>query len=581
MNKTDHRDADRLVVRTAARGGVWLWASALSAVVLAVLQTVLPGALGRAVDAVFGRAPTAWIIAATLVIAAITIVETLDDFADGFSTARATAWLRRDLVRHFLGIGSRAQDRTGPGDFATRVVSNTRTTGRAGVDLVGTAASVITAVGALIALALIDPWLCLTVAAGIPLLAVSLRAFLRDASGLAQRYFAVQGAIAARLGDALAGARTIAASGTERQETARVLSDLPALHREGIGMWRSQARITTQQGLLIPLLEVAVLALAGFELSRGRITPGGLLAAAEYAGLSTSLLSALPGLTRLVRARASAARVDEVLRDPLIAYGMTPDQGGDGRIEFRNVTVRAGDQVLLDDVSLNINGGTLTAVVGPTGAGKSLLTALAGRLADPDEGVVLLDTIPLRAFGHDTLRSLVGYAFERPALFGTTVSDAIAFGLSRPNVGDVVEAAKHADADEFIGRLPDGYRNTLAMTPLSGGENQRLGLARSFAHAGRVLILDDVAASLDTATEFHITNVLTTALAERTRIVVAHRASTAARADVVVWLDAGRVRAVAPHRQLWGDPAYRAIFAPEEPAPPPNGHGTPPVGAAT
>src|SRR5204863_2237883 len=97
------------------------------------------------------------------------------------------------------------------------------------------------------------------------------------------------------------------------------------------------------------------------------------------------------------------------------------------------------------------------------------------------------------------------------------------------------------------------YRTRLADAPMSGGERQRVGLARTFAHAGRVVVLDDVAASLDTVTEHHISRVLAGAMADRTRIVIAHRASTAARADFVVWLDEGGIRAVAPHQRLWQD----------------------------
>ena len=108
--------------------------------------------------------------------------------------------------------------------------------------------------------------------------------------------------------------------------------------------------------------------------------------------------------------------------------------------------------------------------------------------------------------------------------------------------------------------MPEGYLTPLARAPMSGGESQRVGLARAFAHAGRVLVLDDVAASLDTVTEHEITSVLTRELADRTQLVIAHRASTAARADAVVWLERGRVRAVAPHRVLWGEAAYRALF---------------------
>ncbi|HEX6538942.1 MAG TPA: ABC transporter ATP-binding protein [Candidatus Dormibacteraeota bacterium] len=547
-------------------------AAGFTVVVLAVLDTALPAVLGRAVDSIFGNAPAAWVFAAAGMVAGLAAMDAADDLAVGFATARSTAWLRRELLRHFVRLGVSAPERYPPGDLASRMVGNATQAGRAAVDIVRAVANLLPALGAIVALGLIDPWLCLVVGAGMPLLVVLLRAFVRDASGLAARYLEVQGAIAARLAGAIAGARTIAASGTIHRETDRVLAELPQLHHEGLGLWRAQARIMTQQGLLVPLLEVAVLALAGVELARGHITPGALLAAAQYAILATSLTSVLPSLTRLVRARAGAARAWEVMREPTVAHGAGAAPRGDGRIEFRGVTVRAGDRALLDHVDLVIPGGALTAIVGRSGSGKSVLTGLAGRLADPDEGQVLLDGTALRELGHDTLRELIGYAFERPALFGDTIGDAIAFGVSTPSPGAVAQAARRADADGFVERLPQGCANPLAATPLSGGEAQRLGLARAFAHPARVLILDDVAASLDTVTDFRITSVLTTALAGRTRIVVAHRVSTASRADMVVWLHEGRVRAVAPHPELWRDAGYRAIFEPARLAPHPNGH---------
>jgi ATP-binding cassette subfamily B protein len=211
----------------------------------------------------------------------------------------------------------------------------------------------------------------------------------------------------------------------------------------------------------------------------------------------------------------------------------------------------------------------LVAVVGPSGAGKSLLAALAGRLIDPDAGEVRLDGVPLGQLDRPDLRRAVIYAFERPTLIGQTLADVIGFGVDRPSREELVAAAVAARADDFIRRMPRGYRTRLAEAPMSGGEAQRLSLARTFAHAGRVLVFDDVAASLDTVTEHEVAAALTNAFADRTRIVIAHRASTSARADVVVWLDAGRIRAIAPHGELWADPAYRALFqSPAEQATP-------------
>jgi ATP-binding cassette subfamily B protein len=201
------------------------------------------------------------------------------------------------------------------------------------------------------------------------------------------------------------------------------------------------------------------------------------------------------------------------------------------------------------------------AIVGASGAGKSLVAALCARLIDPDDGAVLLDGVALAQLSRLELRRAVSYGFERPTLLGETIADAIAIGASEPPMRAITAAARSARADAFIRRLRRRYRTPLAGVPMSGGEAQRLGLARAFAHAGRLLILDDVAASLDTITERHIGAVLTGPLGDRTRIVIAQRASTAARADMVVWLAAGRVRASGPHATLWRDPEYRTLFA--------------------
>ncbi|MFE0515646.1 ATP-binding cassette domain-containing protein, partial [Streptomyces sp. NPDC058964] len=166
-------------------------------------------------------------------------------------------------------------------------------------------------------------------------------------------------------------------------------------------------------------------------------------------------------------------------------------------------------------------GGTTLAGVGRSGTGKSLLAALAGRLADPDAGEVLLDGVPLPDLTHDDLRGAVAHAFDRPALLGTTIADTIALGLDAPPSARVTEAARRARADDFVRRLPDGYATACAHAPLSGGESQRLGLARAFAHGGRLLILDDALSSLDTVTERHITRALPAGDTRATRLLVA------------------------------------------------------------
>jgi ATP-binding cassette, subfamily B, bacterial len=558
----DYRGADRLLVSIVRSGGSWVAVLALTALAMAAAELALPAVVGSAVDAVLdGRSAGIWIVSCGVLIALLVACDALDDVAAGAATARSTARLRHGLMAHLLALGSRPVDRLPPGEITTRLVGNTAEAARVAPDVVRAVAEFVPALGAIVALALINPWLAATFLAGMPLFMLTLRIFVRDASQIITRYLAVQGTIASRLVDALGGARTIAAAGTTEREAQRVLGPLPELHRQGVAMWRTHMRITAQDLVLVSLLEIAVLAVAGALLARGEISPGELIAASQYVLLASGIGGAVTGMTRLVRSRAAATRVAEILDQPPPGYGTAPAPGGHGRIEFHGVTARPGGRTVLAGVDLVIPAGALVAVVGRGGSGKSLLAALAGRLIDPDEGEILLDGVALPELTRQQLRHEIGYGFERPALIGETLADAIAWGTHTPPREEIIAAAVAARADDFIRRMPAGYDTPLADAPMSGGEAQRVGLARTFAHARRVVVLDDVAASLDTVTEHHISAVLTGALGDRTRIVIAHRASTAARADAVIWLADATIRAYAPHEQLWHDPDYRALFA--------------------
>jgi ATP-binding cassette subfamily B protein len=564
-----YRAADRLLVRAGRKGGPWVVVVALAAFVTSGIGLALPAVLGHAVDGIVSDGGAGrWLAWAAVLLVVLVAASALDTLAAGIAIARSTAWLRQTVLRHGLALGTRRDAQLGPGEMATRVVANAAETARVAPAIVGAGASLIAGVGGTVALAIIHLWLCATFLVGVPLMLLLIRTFARDASALATRYLTVQGRIAERLVDAISGARTIAAAGTLEREVDRSLEALPELRRHGMGLWRVSMRITARDALLLTMLEIAVIAVAGILLGRRQITPGQMLAATQYVFLAASLGSLTGIVTRLTNARAAAQRLVEIFEQAPVQYGCGRLPAGRGRLELRDVTVRSGDQIVLDRLDLVVPAGALVAVVGRSGSGKSLLAALVGRLVDPDEGEVLLDGAPLREIDRRELRRAVGYGFSRPALFGETVGDAIAFGDDTPPAEQVEEAARAARADGFIRRLPAGYATPLAQTPMSGGEAQRVGLARTFAHAGRVVVLDDVAASLDTVTEHHISRVLTGALGDRTRLIVAHRASTASRTDAVIWLEGGRLRAMAPHAKLWQDPDYRLLFEPDEPSKP-------------
>lgn len=557
------RAADRLLLASARRGGVWVGVTMVTSLLLTGATLALPAVVGRTVDAVLGGSDVArWLALSGALIFVLVVCDAVDDLVGQAAEARSTAWLRHTLVGHVLALGTRATRRFTPGDLVSRLVGNSARSGNFASGLVWVVMGIVPPLGAIVALALIDYWLCLTFLVGMPIVVLLVRAFLRDISVANEGYFRVQGTIAARLTDALGGIRTITAAGTVDREARRVLAPLPELHRHGVGMWNAIARISARGDLVVPMLVVAVLVVAGLGLTQGRITPGEVLAASEYVVMAAGIGGVMSSLNQLAQARATAGRIAEVVDEPPVAYGDERLPEGSGRLEFRGVTVQGTGGPVLKNLDLAIPGGALAAVVGNSGAGKSLLAALAGRLVDPDEGEVLLDGVPLRSLARDELRQAIAYGFERPVLLGETFADAIGFGPRTPSTDELAAQAAAARADAFIQHMPAGYRSRVADTPISGGEAQRVGLARAFVQARRVLILDDVAASLDTVTEHHISEVLTGSLADRTRLIVTHRASTAARAEVVVWLADGGVRALGTHRELWADPEYRAAFQP-------------------
>ncbi|MER7472848.1 ABC transporter ATP-binding protein, partial [Micromonospora sp. NPDC000018] len=486
--------------------------------------------------------------------------------------ARATALLRRRLLRHLFATDVRTVRRYPVGDLVGRLVGQAADAGQAGAAVVLGVVALLPPVGSVVALTLIEPLLGVTLLGGLALLAVLMRAFVTDASAAVGGYQRVLGAIAGRLLEALGGARTIAAAATVDRERERVLAALPELRGYGLLGWRLLARASARTAAAGPLLQVAVVAAGGYALTVGWLTPGQLVAAVQYAALGAGLGAVLATLNRLVRSRAAAGRIAEPLAHPVRRDGAEPLPPGRGELRLRAVDVRAEDgTAVLDGVDLTVPAGATVAVVGRSGAGKSTLAAVAGRLYDPDSGDVLLDGVPLRRLRPAALRRAVGHAFDRPTLVGETVHDAIGLALpdgsARPPAGGapatpaVLAAARAAQVADVVARLPDGFRTRLVDAPLSGGEAQRLGLARAFP-AERLLILDDATSSLDTATEHRIARAVADGAEGRTRLVVTHRATTAAAADLVAWLDGGRLRAVAPHRRLWADPDYRAVFAP-------------------
>ena len=561
-----HRaSGNRLLRRTLVQARIRVGLLVAVALLGIATTVLLPAVLAAVIDAALaGHAITHALLRLAVVLAVATAVSALDDLIGSYLGISVTARLRHRLFGHALALGVPGQRRFPAGDLLSRLAINADSPSNFLPLLLSAGTTSLTAIGGVVGLALIDWRLAATFLLGVPPAVALVHRFIATAGESFSRYQQLLSSVVTRLLDALRGVRTIRASGTADQEIARILGPLRDLRATGREVWMAQGEATWRMSLLAPVIQVLVLSVGGYALTTGDITPGELVASAAYATMALGSVGLLNAFVALLGCQVGAARVAEVLDErpevspPSVPVPVPP---GPGRLEFNDVTVRVDERVVLDHLDLSVPPGASVAIVGRSGAGKSVLVSLIGRLLDPAEGTVALDGVPVSRMELAALRRTVTYAFDRPALVGATVHDMIAY--SRPEVSraEVEAAAAAAQADRFIRLLPDGYQTLLRHAPMSGGELQRLGLARAIVADARVIVLDDATSSLVTATEVKIVDALGGILARRTSLVVAHRAATAARADLVAWLDRGRIRVLAPHAQLWADPSYRAVFA--------------------
>jgi ATP-binding cassette subfamily B protein len=235
------------------------------------------------------------------------------------------------------------------------------------------------------------------------------------------------------------------------------------------------------------------------------------------------LLDEMPDVTELPRARPLARAV--------------------GAIEFHDVSFTYDRDAVLRSVSLRVDPGMRVGIVGPTGAGKTTLVSLLFRFYDPTAGRVVLDGVDVRQYRLTDLRNQFGVVLQEPVLFSTTIRENIAYGRPEAGFSDIMAAARAANAHEFISRLPDGYDTVLGergMT-LSGGEKQRISIARAFLKDAPILILDEPSSSLDTGTEAMVVEALERLTTGRTTLIIAHRHSTIRGVDRILVLDRGEI----------------------------------------
>jgi ATP-binding cassette subfamily B protein/subfamily B ATP-binding cassette protein MsbA len=372
----------------------------------------------------------------------------------------------------------------------------------------------------------------------------------------------LQGELMALAEQTLTAVPIVQAFGREQHEQRRFEGLTQRTIRANLRTLLSQEQFKVSTTGLITIATAAVMAVGGISVLQGTLTVGSLLVVLSYFAALYSPIETLAYLgVGFASAGAGARRVLEIMSPQSETVRDAPDavpvpgreHGRRGHIAFERVTFgyEAGRPVL-HDISLEAKLGEIVALVGHTGAGKSTLVSLIARLYDPWQGAVRFDGVDLRQLQLRSLRDSIAFVMQEPFLFPTTVAENIAYGRPEASRDEIIAAAQAAAADGFIQRLPHGYDTIIGErgATLSGGEKQRLSIARALLKDAPVLILDEPTAALDPETENSLLEAMERLMQGRTTFVIAHRLSTVRNADRVIVFERGEVVETGSHVEL-------------------------------
>jgi ATP-binding cassette, subfamily B, multidrug efflux pump len=324
-------------------------------------------------------------------------------------------------------------------------------------------------------------------------------------------------------------------------------------------------RVNQIIALLMPLMmfvlnitSVSILWFSSNLINSNDMQIGSMIAFLAYAmQILFALLMVSMMFVMIPRAAASADRIEEVLKmspDIIDAEQVQRADGMRGYVEFQDVTFSypGAEEPALSHISFSARPGQVTAIIGGTGAGKSTMVSLIPRFYDVDSGRVLVDGVDVRAMAQEHVREKIGFVPQKAVLFSGTINENIRYGKVDATDEEVAHAATVAQANDFIAEMPDGFDSVIAQggTNVSGGQKQRLSIARALVRKPEIYVFDDTFSALDFKTDARLRMALKRETADATVVIVAQRVSTVMDADQIIVLDEGQMAGVGTHREL-------------------------------
>jgi ATP-binding cassette subfamily B protein/subfamily B ATP-binding cassette protein MsbA len=486
------------------------------------------------------------------------LVNVLKDYRQRLLNTRVMLSLRRSLFERLLHLPLPYLWDTKTGGILSRITGDVDTTaGLLQMAVVSPSISVVRLIIAVVILMTLNWRLALTALAIIPGIVLMSFAWARRIRPIYRSLRKNAEEIDGRVGETFSGIRVVRAFGREKRELIEYMHRRHTVLRKELFASRREMVIWTSWGLLLGAVNVVIVWYGGYLNVVGRASIGDIMAFQWYTFLLLSpVWNIVNSFSELQRSLAAMERVFQVLsmekdkpdradaRDaPVVVHEIRFDD-----VEFEYRTGRP----VVRDFSVVVPGGSVVALVGRSGAGKTTVTDLVARFHDPTRGRILLNGTDIRDFRLRTYRDLLAIVQQDVFLFDGSVRDNIAYGRHDATDAEIEDAARRANAHEFIVRLPEQYDTFVGErgVKLSGGQQQRLAIARALLASPQILILDEATSNLDTESEQLIQEAMATLLADRTTFVIAHRLSTIRRADLILLMEEGRIIERGTHEEL-------------------------------